>query len=521
MTRSFSLLDEGWIPARLQNGHAQYMGLLELFERCSDIAALAETSPAGSIALYRLLLAIVHRSLTCQPGHWTDSDRAQWYGEGLPKHAVVDYLEHWRERFWLFHPEHPFMQVPALAQAEETRKGRKPWTQISLPSATGNTPAVFDHAQDASPPAIQPGLALRRLLGFLQFTPGGLVKVLRESDRAGPLGNTAAVLPLGRSLDQTLCLALHLPSSRATDDRPSWEVSPPHIADLTGPSVMATGPNDRYTRLSRAALFEPEDDGSIRHLRFAAGVALGEDPNAPDPMASYRAEKDSLVRVTFSEGRAFWRDLPALLPDPGGKASQPAAVLGYAANLHAAISFTRKEQSLLVAGVTSKKAKLVRWRSEQVTLPVALLQDAERAALLRDLIAESEGLFREFRRLARRMIAETMPDPDNKDTHSRTREIFDKGPCPATYFSHAERALGAVMERISDDRHEEAEDLWRAALVGAAHDAWSLLTTSLGRSGRIWRAEARQWARFQGLVRKWEPQPSDPQAAAVTEDGAS
>jgi len=27
----------------------------------------------------------------------------------------ADYLAHWRDRFWLFHPVHPFMQVAALA----------------------------------------------------------------------------------------------------------------------------------------------------------------------------------------------------------------------------------------------------------------------------------------------------------------------------------------------------------------------------------------------------------------------
>src|SRR5690606_17102909 len=114
----------------------------------------------------------------------------------------VDYLEHWRERFWLFHPECPFMQVAVLAEAEETRDKRKPWTQIALASANGNTPVVFDHAFDGAPTAIRPAAAVGTLLGFLQFAPGGLVKALRDSDKAGALANTAAVLPLGTNLAQ-------------------------------------------------------------------------------------------------------------------------------------------------------------------------------------------------------------------------------------------------------------------------------------------------------------------------------
>ena len=59
----------------------------------------------------------------------------------------------------------------------------------------------------------------------------------------------------------------------------------------------------------------PEDiDGRIRHIRYAAGLALEEDANAPDPMACYRVTKEGKgIRVSFSEGRAFWRELPALV----------------------------------------------------------------------------------------------------------------------------------------------------------------------------------------------------------------
>src|SRR5690606_26595266 len=97
------------------------------------------------VAQYRLLLAITHRALTTAFGSWRDKDRVRWYRDGLPLAEIKAYLQHWRERFWLFHPEFPFLQVAALATAEETRDKRKPWTQIALASANGNTPVVFDH----------------------------------------------------------------------------------------------------------------------------------------------------------------------------------------------------------------------------------------------------------------------------------------------------------------------------------------------------------------------------------------
>lgn len=115
------------------------MGLLEVFREAGCISALAETEPPSVIAQYRLLLAITHRALLLEYGAWKDSGRLRWFREGLPIDVVERYLERWRERFWLFHPQYPFMQVAALASAAETCDKQKPWAQISLASANGNT----------------------------------------------------------------------------------------------------------------------------------------------------------------------------------------------------------------------------------------------------------------------------------------------------------------------------------------------------------------------------------------------
>jgi CRISPR system Cascade subunit CasA len=268
MNKGFNLLDEPWIPVRMIDGQLRDVGLLKLFEQAKEISALAETSPPSLIALYRMLLAITHRALTGAQGTWRDRDRATWYREGLPKQALQDYLEHWRERFWLFHPDQPFMQVAALATAPETQD-KKPWTQISLASACGNAPVLFDHSYDGVPTKITPSEAIRTLLGFLQFTPGGLVRVIRGSDNAGPLVNTAAVLPLGGTLNETLCLSLHPATSVSSDDLPSWERPVASVEDLRSAPSLATGNNDRYTRLSRAVLLDPEEEGAIQRIRFA------------------------------------------------------------------------------------------------------------------------------------------------------------------------------------------------------------------------------------------------------------
>jgi CRISPR system Cascade subunit CasA len=509
---AFNLLDTPWLPVRWADGRVGTVGLRDCLIQSTAIASLAETEPPSLMAQYRLLLALVHRALSADGGKWTRDDLARWSRDGLPQEVLERYFSNWRERFWLFHPEHPFMQVAALATADETRDKRKPWTQIALASANGNAPVVFDHAVDLWPQAVEPALALRSLLGFLQFTPGGLVKTFRDSDKAGPLANTAAVMPLGTTLAQTLCLALHAPaSSRSNSDLPCWEQLPLEPAQLRGAPKLATGPNDRYTRLTRAVLLLPDDHGQVQWIRFGAGLALAEDEQAPDPMASYRAGSNGLVRVSFTEGRAFWRDLPALVPDPTGQKAHPAAVLNAAATLQAHLSDDPVFQPVIAAGLASDQAKLLRWRAERVDRPLPLLADASKAQYLRDLMVLAEDVHAQLRRLATSLVAATLPDPSSKDTRSRARSVVEAGPLTFSYFAHAERALAPALCLIGQDQPDQADTGWRAALRGAACKSWDTFVKGLGRSTAALRAEAKVGPRLGAMLNQYLPKDDPPE----------
>ena len=499
---ALNLLDTPWLPVRMLDGQVTELSLLELFADASRIEGLAETSPPNLVAMYRLLLAITHRALTRSLGSWTDSDRARWYREGLPTDALIAYLNHWRDRFWLFHPEHPFMQVAALANAEETRK-LKPWTQIALDSANGNAPVVFDHAVDTKPNEVRATDGLRNMLGFLQFTPGGLVQVFRSADKAGPLANTAAVIPVGSRLTETLALGLHPAGSKA-DDLPPWERDATTSAELCADPTLAHGTCDRYTRLSRAVLFEQHtstESGSIGRIRFGAGLALAEDPNAPDPMASYRAGSNGLVRMTFYEGRALWRDLGALLPDSTGAQAQPAAIVSWASNLHDARGEWDSVVPVLVAGLCSEKAKLVRWRSERYALPSSALKSADVATILRAELKLADDLYYMVRGAASEMLTKAMPDSFSKDTRSRARAMLDAGPFPAAYFSRAEYSLPAMLDSIASNDLDAAHARWSAALLRASHSAWDAARGMLGQSSAALRAEASSYGKFQFVIK--------------------
>lgn len=500
-----NLLEDPWIPVIPCHGPPRETGLRELLLQARDFHGLNETAPPSLVALHRLLLAVVHRALTLHHGPWKNADRKRWLRDGLPKAALSAYLDQWQDHFWLFHPERPFMQVPALASAPETRDKAKPWTQIALHAATGNAPTLFDHTVDTFPEAAGWPLVFRNLLGFLQFTPGGLVKCFRGSDKAGALVNTAAVIPLGQTIEETLILGLHPFSVQAINDLPAWEQLAPTTTQLSGDPQLHTGPNDRYTRLSRAVLLLPEGDGTIREIRFGAGVALADDPNQVDPMACFRYNaKGEPIRVTFNEGRATWRDLPSLLPDQSGKASRPPQVLHWACE-----ALEGLEAEVLVAGMASDQAKLLRWRMDRFQLPVSMLVDPRQADELRLLLGRGEEAFRKAKDLVVEAFTQALPSPGHLDTKKRARAMAEASPLQATFFARLERSLPGLLTHLSAMDADAATTHWMTTQKEATEQGWHAALETLGRTPSALRAEARVRPRYLALIRSLQPTPQE------------
>lgn len=520
MTPAFNLLDEPWIPVRTHAGEVFDINLSDALLKARDYAALAETSPPNLIALHRLLLAVLHRALTTHHGKWNDKDRARWFRDGLPETPIRAYLAQWRERFWLFHPSEPFMQVAALAKEPETIEALFHCSSVCINQFYG--PPMFDHGI-YSKDTRDSSAVLRDLLGYLQFVPGGFFpgKKLKTSDKAGALVNTAAVIPLGTNLSETLVLGLHPFDNSHHDDLPSWERIVPTIAILRAAPTLPTGPNDRYTRQSRAVLFDACDEKfRIHQLRLAAGVALGEDTNAPDPMACYRVNHEGrAIRITYYEGRALWRDLPSLLPDPSKSRDIPAAILAWAANLYNALGEWDAQTQVLTAGLASDQGKLLRWRAERIEMPHNFLTNPDAAVYLRTQVRFAEEVHAGVRNVLSDMIAQTMPDPKHKDTRSRARDILANGPAGAVFFSAAERALPKLMHQIAEGEIDAADRDWKATLTDAANQAWNAARQSLGDSPAVLRADARTWPRFRGVLKHLIPPAA--QAASTKEEVAA
>ena len=119
----FNLLTEPWIRVRLRDNTVQEVSLTEALVSAQDYADLAGEMPTQNAAVLRLLLAVLFTvfsrvDVKGEPRPLMQSDdalerwSALWQLGHFPAEPVRDYLEQWKDRFWLFHPTHPFWQVP-------------------------------------------------------------------------------------------------------------------------------------------------------------------------------------------------------------------------------------------------------------------------------------------------------------------------------------------------------------------------------------------------------------------------
>ena len=118
----FNLVDEPWIRVRDMRGISRELSLWDLFACAGELKCLANDLPTQDIAILRLLLAILQRSLS--PSLDEDDDPAEvwarlWEAHTLPVEEIHSYLEKWRHRFDLFDPDYPFMQVAGMRTSKD------------------------------------------------------------------------------------------------------------------------------------------------------------------------------------------------------------------------------------------------------------------------------------------------------------------------------------------------------------------------------------------------------------------
>lgn len=127
MDPAFQLLEEPWIRVH-SKGALEEVSLLEVFARADQLNGLAGELATQDVAMLRLLLAVMYGAARERlPANSTYQDAIDfwyflWEKGRFDEDFVIPYLQAHRERFWLFHPTHPFFQVADLTTNKQLDK---------------------------------------------------------------------------------------------------------------------------------------------------------------------------------------------------------------------------------------------------------------------------------------------------------------------------------------------------------------------------------------------------------------
>lgn len=484
----FNLIDEPWIPC-LVGGIQREMSLRETLQRAKDIDEIIDVSPLTTIAMHRLLLAILHREFGPKnTAQWDEMWRNGWYRETLDR-----YLEHCHDGFDLFHPERPFYQNGTIIHKDLSGIQR-------LTHELGPANSVhFSHVAGDASMALTPGQAARYLLAYQLFSPGGLVSLqsdepakTHKSARAAPLANSAVCLVRGANLAQTLLLnmvrydpATEEPFYCIADDLPAWERAEPAAVVERRPD----GYLDWLTWQSRRVRLFPTEDGgrlAVDRVLIMKGNQLppGDLEHKYEQMVAYRFNPKATKTqnpwppVGFQRDRAVWRDSltffgPRVEQEHRGDQprGQRPGTLGALANRR----LIEGQMPLDMFGVATDQFNALFWRHERLPLDPTYLREKELRTRLDAALGIAEGSAQALngatRRLAELLLSPLADEGGRQPDGDAARALVSSLAPSRRYWARLEAPFGRFLH---DQSRERTVDAWNNEIYGTeALRAWA------------------------------------------------
>ena len=494
----FDLTRAPWIPCETLDGARVELGFEDVLLRAHELAGIHDESPLATAVIHRLLLAILHRAF--------DGPRSQAAWEALWAQArfegglVRAYFEQWRHRFDLFDAERPFMQVPRLADVLfKERDGKEaeviPARRLALERSyyAGST-RLLEHGGDDS--GLTPADAVRAMLGFQGFGPGG--RILNDSGypKACPLRAGAVALARGETLHGTLVLNL-LPPGRnrpesEPDDAPAWEQGRRPRAPNARCSAGST-PSTWQPR--RVELLPEVTEGRTLVKSAVTGVGVESDGDWLEPMHALfvRDPKRGAEAVRFDPDRSPWRDATALFQGLGvDDGHRRPAVCAQMAGLVEDDVLKRADLFTIdLYGLASSQAAIGLWRAERMPLPLSLLVDSKRLDVVREALKAAESAEAALRGavwlLARYALASGDRSPDKKDIGA----LVDRLDAKPRYWASLGALFDDLLREVGTQQDTEAVLVtWKAAAQRTARRALADVAQQLGTHARALQARA-------------------------------
>lgn len=390
----FNLLTEPWIRVRLRDNTVREVSLTEALVSAQDYVDLAGEMPTQNAAVLRLLLAVLFTVFSRvdakgKPQPLAQSDDALerwselWQLGHFPAEPVRDYLEQWKDRFWLFHPTHPFWQVPTLSNGIEF-DGKK---LNGERAESGNKTPLFQNISKAECAVLTYAQAARWLIYQNGYDERGGRPKAGNKPRHGVswLGQIGFVAVKGKNLYETLLRNMAFSTEQdALQEKqlPCWERE--HAR--TEQSVEIVMPKNQAELLTlqsrRILLIRSEEMPGVVGYEVLGGDYWDSENAFGEQMTLWRRTSKENEKVTYEPqqhemGKQLWRELPAML-DPEGR--KP-GVLIWNQKLQSLRILSKKEQIVIsVVGIRydDQGASVKDVYTDQLEMQLATLNDLGR-----------------------------------------------------------------------------------------------------------------------------------------------
>ena len=322
--KEFNLLDEDWVRVLLPNYAVKEVSLKDIFTHSHEYADLAGETDTQNITMIRLLLAIAHSGFARFDSNGDeipllnrDEAISRWknyWNLGHFPAAFLKYLEEYRERFWLFHPDTPFYQV------NEAKKG----TAFGAAKLNGeisesnNKVRMFALRGGEAKSQLTYAEAARWLL-FINGYDDASVKASKTGlppIGIGLLGKITTVEAIGKNLFETLMMNL-VPLQNGNGDLwpnpcPIWNCPP--RPDERKKIEPPSNPAELFTHQSRRILIKREN-GVVTGFNALGGEFFDKENVVAETMAIYNlpSDKNSTKPLRLFNDVSLWQLLDRVL----------------------------------------------------------------------------------------------------------------------------------------------------------------------------------------------------------------
>lgn len=340
----FNLLDEPWVRVLCPDCTVREVSLTDALLHAHEYKALAGELPTQDVAVLRLLLAVLHTVFSrvdaqgqgapicagAAPDLALERWESLWCLKRFPAQPIRDYLAAWHERFWLFHPERPFWQVPQ-AKIGTAYGAAKLNGEISESSNKLRMFAAYSGIGKSELSYAQAARWLLYINGFDDTSAKPKGKGL-PSTGAGWLGKLGLILAQGNTLFETLMLNLILLKDGEQPwppPMPCWELPEARSAERTE-IPQPDDPAAILTLQSRRLLLHREGE-KVTGYTLLGGDFFARENAFCEQMTVWRATKATkngpivYLPKRHDPAKQFWREFSTVFL-PGGGEKQPGIV---------------------------------------------------------------------------------------------------------------------------------------------------------------------------------------------------